>query len=92
MVRPPKQGTFHGIFCTVFPVFVGPTNLHKYVRDFYCIILEDFAGDFPAIFFWALCPIKLRKSSDEIHEKISVSKVNIREESVLPRSGPNFGV
>ena len=38
-----------------FSSFNGPAPLQKYVSGIFAVqILEDFAGDFPGRFFWAL--------------------------------------
>ena len=56
-------------------------------------ILEDFAGDFPGGFFWALFPTKLKRenpATKSAKKKSGGSKIKICEEkSVLPKTGPN---
>ena len=46
-----------------FKESIGPAPLQKCVRDFCGINLEDFAGDFPRGFFWALFPTKMRRKN-----------------------------
>ena len=56
-------------------------------------ILEDFAGDFPGGFFWALLPTKMRRKNPARKSAIKSggSKIiKIREKSVLPKAGPNI--
>ena len=40
----------------VFLTELAPANLQKCVRDCATSTLEDFAGNFPGGFFWALFP------------------------------------
>ena len=63
-------------------------------RIFVVLILEDFPGDFPGGFFWALFPTKMRRKNParKSAKKSGGSKLKIREKSVLPKAGPNtFG-
>ena len=55
--------------------------------------MEDFAGDFPGGFFWALFPTKLRRKNParKSAKKSGGSKIKIREKSVLPKAGPKKG-
>ena len=60
------------------------------LEDFCCINFEDFAGDFPGGFFWALFPTKMRRTNParKSAKKSGGSKIKIREKSVLPKAGP----
>ena len=53
-------------------------------------ILEDFPGDFPGGFFWALFPIKIRRKNParKSAKESGGSKIKIREKSALPKAGP----
>ena len=57
---------------------------------FVVLNLEDFAGDFPGGFFWALFPTKMRRKNPATKsaKKSGGSKIKIREKSVLPKSDP----
>ena len=59
-------------------------------RIFVVLILEDFPGDFPGGFFWALSPTKMRRKNPtrKSAKKSGGSKIKIREKSVLPKAGP----
>ena len=59
-------------------------------RIFVVQILEDFAGDFPGGFFWALFPTKMRRKNParKSAKESGGSKIKIREKSVLPKAGP----
>ena len=62
------------------------------LEDFCCInVLEDFPGDFPGGFFWALFPTKMRRKNParKSAKKSGGSKIKIREKSVLPNSDPD---
>ena len=60
-------------------------------RIFVVLNLEDFPGDFPGGFFWALFPTKMRRKNParKSAKKSGGSKIKIREKSVLPKAGPN---
>ena len=62
------------------------------LEDFCCCIyiLEDFPGDFPGGFFWALFPTKMRRKNParKSAKKSGGPKIKIREKSVLPKAGP----
>ena len=62
------------------------------LEDFCCINLEDFPGDFPGGFFWALFPTKMRRKNParKSAKKSGGSKIKIREKSVLPKAGPKI--
>ena len=59
-------------------------------RNFVVYILEDFAGDFPGGFFWALFPTKMRRenAARKSAKRSGGSKIKICEKSVLPKAGP----
>ena len=55
--------------------------------------MEDFPGDFPSEFLWALFPHKNegKKSGEKIREKIRrLKKKTSREKSVLLKADPNL--
>ena len=51
--------------------------------------MEDFPGDFPGGFFWALFPTKMRRKNPtrKSAKESGGSKIKIREKSVLPKAG-----
>ena len=59
-------------------------------RIFVVQILEDFLGDFPGGFFWALFPTKTRRKNParKSARKSGGPKIKIHEKSVLPKSDP----
>ena len=52
--------------------------------------MEDFPGDVPSEFFWALFPTEMRRKNParKSAKKSGGSKRKIREKSVLPKAGP----
>ena len=52
--------------------------------------LEDFAGDFPGEFFWALFPTKMRRKNlaTKSAKKSGGPKIKIHKKSVLPKTDP----
>ena len=59
-------------------------------RIFAVYNLEDFAGDFPGGFFWALFPTEMRRKNPATKsaKKSGGPKIKIREKSALPNPGP----
>ena len=79
------------IFSLAEHTTIGPAPLQKCVGDFCCINFGRFCRDFPGGFFWALFPTKMRRKNPATKsaKKSGGPKIEIREKSVLPESGPN---
>ena len=86
------QNFLFGLFFFVFfvPQLLARPLCRNVSGIFVVKILEDFAGDLPGGFFWALFPTKMRRKNPATKsaKKSGSSKIEIREKSVLPKSDP----
>ena len=72
---------------------VGPAPLQKCVGVFVVHILEDFAGDFPGGFFWAIFPTQKRGEKirrQKPRKKTGGPKIKVHEKSILPKTDPKI--